>query len=358
MSIFFNLGSWGGGSSGRPDNLGKDARKKGFLRSCALFVTQFFPRFPPLSILPELPNRGFERPSGGCRIKTAEKSFRWAFTGTPPKQVKGEVAQLGTAISFFEGSFTLDCYIINLEHAQDRWKATSERFAALGLNVVRVPAIAGKDLEFPHPDFAAWRFFFGYGRRRVPNEVACFFSHIKALRTFLETGKAHAMICEDDVIPSPELMDVVNDAMQYSGSWDLLRLNGLRATRGTNFVTLSHGFQLCCDLKTASGAGAYIVNRNAAKTIIKKCLPMTLPYYVALYYSWPIGIREVTVQPFLVLLNETTYKNSTIGERTRYPLLHPASFRYFISLPYRVISRTARKISRIRQAVLSRFWTP
>ncbi|MCL2348815.1 MAG: glycosyltransferase family 25 protein [Planctomycetaceae bacterium] len=252
----------------------------------------------------------------------------------------------------------MDCYIINLDRAKERWKVVSESFASAGLNVIRISAIDGKALQFPHPDFSAWRYFFYYGRIMVPTKVACYFSHIKALKTFLETDKEHAMICEDDVFPLPELADVVGDAMQYSDSWDLLRLNGIKPTRGVNFVPLSHGFQLCCDLKTASGNGAKIVNRHAAETIIRKCLPMRLPHDVTLFYDWPIGIREVTVQPYPVVLNETFYKNSTIGREPRYPLLHPAILRHFISLPYRVLSRTTRKISRIRRAMQNRFWPP
>ena len=252
----------------------------------------------------------------------------------------------------------LDCYIINLDRAQDRWDAAAEKFRSLGLNVIRVSAIEGKNLVFPHPDFAAWRYFFWYGREMAPNKVACYFSHIKALKTFLETDKEHAMICEDDVLPLPELMDAVNDAMQYSDSWDFLRLNGVKPTRGVSFATLSHGFRLCCDLKTASGNGAKIVNRYAAETIVSKCLPMRLPHDVTLFYDWPVGIREVTVQPFPVLLNEATRKKSTIGEESRYPFLHPASLRFFISLPYRLFSRTTRKMARIRQAVFYHFWPP
>ena len=250
----------------------------------------------------------------------------------------------------------LDCYIINLDRAQDRWNATSEKFRTLGLNVIRVPAIEGKDLVFPHPDFAAWRYFFWYGRKMSPNEVGCYFSHIKALKTFLETDREHAMICEDDIVPLPELTDAIDDAIQYSYCWDLLRLSGNKATRGRNFAALSHGFQLCCDLKTASGTGAMIVNRHAAKTIITKLLPMKLAYDVALFYDWPKGIREVTVQPFPIQLSEMIWKDSTIGMRSRYPLLHPASFRHIISLPYRLFSRTARKIARIHLAMQYYFW--
>jgi len=252
----------------------------------------------------------------------------------------------------------LNCYIINLDGSVERWNTTSEMFRLLGLNVIRVPAIAGKDLSFPHPDFASWSYFFRYGRKRVSNKVACYFSHIKALKDFLETDKEHALICEDDVYPQPESGKVIEEAMRYSDSWDLLRLNGIKPTSGINFAELPCGYHLCCDLKTASGNGAKIVNRYAAETIIRKCLPMRLPHDVTLFYDWPIGIREVTVHPFPILLNEAFYKNSMIGRESRYPLLHPAVLRHFISLPYRICSRTTRKITRICWALQNYFLPP
>ena len=36
-----------------------------------------------------------------------------------------------------------------------------EKFRLLGRNVIRVGVMEGKDLKFPHADFAAWRRFFG-----------------------------------------------------------------------------------------------------------------------------------------------------------------------------------------------------
>jgi len=252
----------------------------------------------------------------------------------------------------------INCYIINLDRAKDRWNEISEKFQTAGMNVVRVPAIDGKELSTPYPDFAPWRYFFYYGRIPVPNVIACYLSHIKSLRIFLETNAEHALICEDDVYPQPELNDVIEEAMHYSDHWDLLRLNGIKPTRGINFAQLSHGYQLCCDLKTASGNGAKIVNRYAAETIIKKLLPIKLAHDVALFYDWPIGIREVTVQPSPILLNERTHQKSTIGGDPSYPKFHPTMLRHFISLPYRLCSRTTRKIARIHWALQNHFWPP
>jgi len=252
----------------------------------------------------------------------------------------------------------LDCYIINLDKSVERWDTISEKFRTLGLNVIRVPAIEGKDLSFPHPDFAAWRYFFWWGYEMIPNEVACTFSHIKALRMFLESGKEHAMICEDDVTPCAELMEVLGEAMTYSDSWDLLRLNGIKPTRGWDFADLSHGYRLGCDLKTKSGNGAKVVNRYAAETIIKKCLPMQFPHDIGLFYGFPIGIREVTVRPFPIQLNAPMAADSDIGVRPPRPFYHPLFLLFLTKLPYKIVSRSIRKIVRFRWAMQYRFFPP
>ncbi len=238
----------------------------------------------------------------------------------------------------------LDCYIINLDKSVDRWKTVSERFRTLGLNVIRVPAIAGKDLSFPHPDFAGWRYFFWYGRKMMPNKVACYFSHLKALRTFLDSDKLHAMILEDDATTCPELMKVVDAAMEYCDSWDLLRLCAIKPTRGWDFAELPHGYRLGCDLKTASGNGGKIVNRHAAKRILEKLLPMRMPHDVSLFYDWPIGIREVSIRPFPI---EQEPKTTDIGEQPRHSLFDPLTLSHLTKVPYKIASRGTRKIARI-----------
>ncbi|MDR1494324.1 MAG: glycosyltransferase family 25 protein [Planctomycetaceae bacterium] len=251
-----------------------------------------------------------------------------------------------------------DCYIINLDRDHERWNDVSERFRTLGFNVIRVPAIDGKTLQFPHPDFAAWRYFFYYGRPVMPGEIGCYFSYIKTLKTFLSTNESHCLICEDDVKPATELPTILDEAMKYSDLWDLLRLNAIRPTSGVKVVELTSGYYLSSDLKTASGNGCALTSRPAAKQILAKLLPMRLPLDVALFYSFPIGIREMTVQPFPVALNEKFCKDTTIiGRKQRYPILHPASLRHIISLPYRICSRTTRKISRLYWG-LQNYFTP
>ena len=243
----------------------------------------------------------------------------------------------------------LKCYIINLDRAADRWDGIADKFSAHGLDVVRIPAIDGKDIQFPHPDFAAWRYFLYFGRKVTPSKIACYFSHIKAIRTFLESGDDHAMICEDDVYPRPELRNVVDAAMEYSHAWDMLRLNGIRQPKSLKFADLVPGYSLVSDLRYVSGNGAKIVNRYCAERIVQKLLPMRLPHDVTLFYDWPIGIREVSVNPFPIVLNEAL--ESTIGSQPRYPAFHPVILRHLTSFPYRMCSRSTRLVSRCAAAI-------
>lgn len=240
----------------------------------------------------------------------------------------------------------IKCYIINLDRARDRWDATSQKFQELGFDVERIPAIDGRELSPPYPDYSPWRYFLRRGRPVSPQIVACFLSHIKALEIFLATDDEYAMICEDDVSPLPDAMEAINEAMEYADMWDLLRLNGIKPTRGVNFVDLANGYHLCCDLKTASGNGAKIVNRLAAERIIAKTLPMRLPHDVALFYDLPFGVREVTVQPSPILLNGSLYQNSCIGTEPKPDGVSYWFCRVFVTFPCRVAARTIRKISR------------
>ena len=147
-------------------------------------------------------------------------------------------------------------------------------------------------------------------------------------------------------------------SMAYSGHWDMLRLCGFKPTHGWDFAQLPHGYHLGCDLKTASGNGGKIVNRYAAETIIRKCLPMRLPHDVTLFYDWPIGIREISIRPFPIQFNDPTSKGSNIGAQPKHPFFHPLLLSHLTKLPYKIISRGTRKISRIRWAMQYHLWPP
>lgn len=246
------------------------------------------------------------------------------------------------------------CYIINLDRAQERWEKSAKEFEQLGFEVIRVPAVDSRDLTPPYPNSAAWRYFFCSGRPITPQKVACFTSHLKALKTFLETDDEYALICEDDVTPSPDTLKIVDAAFEYADCWDLLRLNAFKPTKGVKFARLFDQYSLVCDVKTSSGNGGKLVNRRAAQLILSRTTPIRLPHDVTVYYDWPFGLREASVSPFPIRFNELN-DNSYIGATPRARGVGPTLAQIFVTTPYRLTARTLRKITRWRQALVCWF---
>jgi glycosyl transferase family 25 len=250
----------------------------------------------------------------------------------------------------------LNCYIINLDRATERWENILRSPGLKDLNIIRVPAVDGKTLHPPYPHFSPWGFFFCRGHRENPNHIACYNSHLKALNQFLESGNEHGLICEDDITGTPELTDVLQNVLRYSDSWDLVRLTGFRQKPFIPFADLENGYRLVSDLRCSTSAGCYLLNRKAAQLFLRFYGTMRIDYALAWFYSIPVGIREAAVVPFPVQLNEFSQTSQiTPKGNLRYPLWHPYRLNCLVELPYRIFTRNWRTLHRLRLA-LQRWW--
>ena len=254
----------------------------------------------------------------------------------------------------------LDCYIINLDHATERWESVIQSPGIRNLNIIRVPAINGTTLSPPYPNFSHWGYYFCRGRRINPNHVACYNSHLKAMNLFLESSKEHALLCEDDITGTPELNDVLKELLRYSDSWDLVRLTGFRQKPFVPFATLGNGYRLVSDLRCSTSAACYLINRRAAQLFLRFFGTMWTDYDLALFYSIPVGIRESAVVPFPVKLTELSHASqiSRKDDTFCYPLWHPYRLNVVTMWSYRIFTRSWRTLHRIRLALQRRLFPP
>ena len=169
-------------------------------------------------------------------------------------------------------------YILNLESAQDRWAALSGAFERIGFPVTRVPGVEGAKLELPIPEYAEGRYRWFHGRPTNVREVGCYLSHVAACRAFLETPDEHGLICEDDLVLGPDFPKVLEAALRHRASWNILRLTGLSTGHAVPVHALGGGYALCVNFGRLKGAGAYVVNRAAARAFVAHLLPMWLPW--------------------------------------------------------------------------------
>jgi glycosyl transferase family 25 len=255
----------------------------------------------------------------------------------------------------------LNCYVINLDRATERWESICQSPGLKDLNIIRVPAIDGKMLQPPYPNFSPWGFFFCQGHRATPNPIACYLSHLKALNLFLESDEEYAVICEDDVSGTPELTNVLKSILRYSDSWDLVRLFGTRQKPFISFAELGGGYQLVSDLRCSTATGSYLLNRSAAQLILQRLGTMRVYYDLALFYSMPVGIREANVVPFPIQANDHADESLIRDANSNfwYPPWHPCwLLKSFTVHPYRFFTRSWRTLHRLRLALQRRCFPP
>ena len=181
-------------------------------------------------------------------------------------------------------------YLINLKRASERLISAKETFEKAGINFTLEEAVDGKDLSLPHEDYSELKYNLLHGKKTNLGELGCYFSHLNVLKKFLNTEEDWALVCEDDIEFNEDIVEIINDALRSEISFDLLRLSGgsnkakeiglplkLKKIRNDFFLSLNFGFK--------SGTGCYLVNRLAAKNIIKKINKMSLPIDHALDLS-------------------------------------------------------------------------
>ena len=149
-------------------------------------------------------------------------------------------------------------YIINLPKSKERLTWTINNLTKPGFDFEVIEAVNGRLLTLPHADYDERAYRLRHGKRTNLAELGCYFSHIKALKTFLQSEQDHAMILEDDVSLCDELPTIIEQAMLVAHKWDILRLSGRHSWIPIKFDRLTEERYLCCNLSRQTGAGAYL----------------------------------------------------------------------------------------------------
>lgn len=225
----------------------------------------------------------------------------------------------------------LAVYLINMAGAQGRLQAMQAKLAAVGLDFSRFPGVDGRAIDFPIPEFDERAYATLHGRKRTPPEVGCYLSHVGAARAFLDSDADLALILEDDVSFQPDFLDTLDRAAQWPGDWNILRLTTVNKGRKYPFRDLGNGRWLAMALTREKGAGAYVIDRQAAAWFTGDLLPMRLAWDIAFDLEFDAGLRAAFVDP-LPASQISDFETQIQSGLAAYKL--PRS-RYLTVLPYR-----------------------
>lgn len=242
-------------------------------------------------------------------------------------------------------------YIINMDSADERWRFVEKAFSATGIPFERLPAVNGRALTLPIPEFSERRYRRYHGKRPNMATIGCYLSHLEGLRRFLASPHEFGIIAEDDVTPAKYLKSVLQEAIQHRESWDILRLSGFHNGHPVKFANLKHGYSLAVNFTQLCGSGAYMLHRRAAEVLLEQLSPMQLPIDHALDREWAYGLRAASVYPLPVDQEEHAFV-SQIKPMLKEKL--PALQRYWTVLPFRYTNEASRLVMRSQHWICSR----
>lgn len=238
-------------------------------------------------------------------------------------------------------------FVINLDHATERMENLRREATELGFEVHRVPAVFGDQIDLPCADYSESSYRRMHGKQTNRREIGCYLSHVRALSAFLDSSDEHGVIVEDDAQLHPQTQSIVQEAITLNQPWDMLRLSGLHSGTPVRVGQLSDGFSVAVNLSRQTGAGAYVVNRQAAKQLVDRLTPMKLPYDHAFDREWLYGFRSLSLVPYPVTQN-ARYATS-IQHSPKY-----GPSRYLTVFPYRAANESTRFVHRTLQLAASK----
>ena len=238
----------------------------------------------------------------------------------------------------------MKAYIINLPHAHKHRMHMEQTLNNFKINYEFIEAIYGKDIDVPNSMYDEKAYRLLHGKLTNKSELGCYFSHIKALETFIGSEHSHALIFEDDLILDKFFDEIILNVMNYSEKFDILRLSSLHNGHPMKLTKILNNYNLCHYLSYCGGAGAYLLNRKAAKILIEKLIPMYLPYDHAFDREWLLNLRVMCIHPSPIKQN--IFENSQINATSEYKLKR---LNRINTLLFRTYNELSRFLFRLKQ---------
>lgn len=208
----------------------------------------------------------------------------------------------------------LPIFAINLDRAEDRWRALSATAGTLRLE--RVAAVDGPAVPPSEwVDVDQRRFQRSHGRRMLPGEYGCYRSHLAALDAFIATGEPLGVIVEDDIELDEKLPERVRSIAAGAPPFDVIKLVNHRAygfrRKGTSALGDHYGR---CVHGPQGSAACYAVTRDGARRLRRSLAMMWLPYDVALERGWGTGVSVLTTEKNLLSFSPLRARSSIITD--------------------------------------------
>lgn len=219
-------------------------------------------------------------------------------------------------------------YVINLKASPERLENATQEFDALGLSFERIDAIDGHSLspeDLSRYDDKACQGYFGRSLRA--GEIACYLSHLKALKTFVASGQPYGVIIEDDFRAVEEFKTNLQDLLQWldknnqQNTYDLISLCTRRHQLASKITDLTNTTLYKAHLFPMLGLGI-LWTQKGAQSFLDASQKLWLSFDAFTRYYYTRNQRGLYCYTPIILPSTKT-KDSDLLARGKTPDSHP-----------------------------------
>ena len=187
-------------------------------------------------------------------------------------------------------------FVINLNGFTDRLERISRRLNGLGLSFERIPAVNGRTLSRGGKAKGQSRAILAASQQL---EIACYMSHLKALRIVVDCELPRAIILEDDAVFDDDFALWASSECPLPADVEILKFEGSGA-RHTIKIPISTYANTTIQFsdKPAGGAAAYLVTLEGARKAFRELDVTNARLAHDLFAYWKFGVRVYEVAPF------------------------------------------------------------
>ncbi len=208
----------------------------------------------------------------------------------------------------------IQTYVINLDRSADRWQRIHHNLSDLGVAHQRVDAIDAQAHSLDDSGYNATRNMAEYFLPLKNAEVACYMSHLKALKQFLaDPSVEYGLVLEDDV----ELLET-SEGMEAIANWlgcnnaGVVKLYSKRRVFGSQVGHLSNA-TILKPWRIPLGFQAQLWNRLAAQEFVNKSESFYQAIDVEFQFSWRYNFSVYVLgQNKIKELNRDKFNNKIV----------------------------------------------
>jgi|GEM_PF-367452 len=216
------------------------------------------------------------------KIVSAWHYYSWTVKTGVMSSEQGELQ-----VEVEEQDGLLNTYVINLEVSTDRWQYIHKHLSDLGIVHQRVDAIDAQLNNLDKSGYDMLRNKNEYFSPLKGTEIACYMSHIKALKQFLnDSSVEYALILEDDIRLLETPLGIIS-LCNWLGRNDagVIKLYSKRHVFGREIAQVNK-VGIFLPWRIPLGFQAQLWNRLAAEEFINKSRSFYQPIDVELQFTW------------------------------------------------------------------------